>query len=68
VLGLRLATIHNLHFELNLMRRIRQSILDGTFSQFKDAFLAGFQTIDHEVREANRLKRTESVRSRNGRE
>lgn len=61
VLGLRLATIHNLHFELNLMRRIRQAILDGTFSAFKAEFLSSFQTIDHEVREANRRRRMQSL-------
>jgi len=59
-----LATIHNLHFVLNLMRRIRQSILDGTFSEFKAQFLSTFRTIDHSVREANRQKRIESLASR----
>ena len=43
ILGLRLATIHNLHFTLDLMRQIRASILDGTFSAFKERFLAGWQ-------------------------
>lgn len=42
-LGLRLTTIHNLHFMLGLMRRIRASILDGTFAALKDEFLAGWQ-------------------------
>jgi queuine tRNA-ribosyltransferase len=64
VLGLRLASIHNLHFELNLMRRIRQSILDGTFCEFKATFLGAFQTIDHEVREANRRRRGQALANR----
>jgi len=42
-LGLRLVTIHNLHFELELMRRIRQSIIDGTFAEFKEDFLSRYQ-------------------------
>jgi queuine tRNA-ribosyltransferase len=33
ILGLHLLSLHNLHFLLDLMRRIRVSILDGTFEQ-----------------------------------
>ena len=33
ILGLYLASIHNLHFLLETMRRIRQSIFDGAFAQ-----------------------------------
>ncbi len=33
ILGLHLLSFHNLHFLLDLMRRIRASILDGTFEQ-----------------------------------
>jgi len=35
ILGLYLASIHNLHFLFDTMRRIRQSILDGTLSQLR---------------------------------
>ncbi|HKZ85533.1 MAG TPA: tRNA guanosine(34) transglycosylase Tgt [Anaerolineae bacterium] len=35
ILGLYLASIHNLHFLLDTMRRIRESVLTGTFTQFK---------------------------------
>ncbi len=35
ILGLYLASVHNLHFLLDTMRQIRQSILDGTFAQLK---------------------------------
>jgi queuine tRNA-ribosyltransferase len=35
ILGLYLASIHNLHFLLDTIRRIRQSIFDGTFAQLK---------------------------------
>jgi queuine tRNA-ribosyltransferase len=34
ILGLYLVSIHNLHFLFDMMRRIRQSILDGTFDEF----------------------------------
>jgi queuine tRNA-ribosyltransferase len=43
ILGLRLTTIHNLHFVLELMRQIRTSILEGTFAIFKDEFLSGWR-------------------------
>jgi queuine tRNA-ribosyltransferase len=42
ILGLRLTTVHNLYFVLDLMRQIRASILDGTFAAFKDEFLADY--------------------------
>jgi len=38
ILGLHLLSIHNLHFLLDLMRRIRASILDGTFEQLAAAY------------------------------
>ncbi|AEG14281.1 Queuine tRNA-ribosyltransferase [Desulfofundulus kuznetsovii DSM 6115] len=40
VLGIRLTTIHNLHFVLELMRNIRRAILEGNFHEYKEAFLA----------------------------
>jgi queuine tRNA-ribosyltransferase len=39
ILGLYLASIHNLHFLLDTMRQIRQSILDGSFDQLKAEML-----------------------------
>lgn len=39
ILGLRLMTIHNLHFLLNLMSQIRKHIEKGTFTKFKNSFL-----------------------------
>jgi queuine tRNA-ribosyltransferase len=64
ILGLRLATIHNLYFELELMRRIRQAILDDTFAEFRAEFLRGFRIIDHVVREANRERRRQAMAAR----
>lgn len=40
VLGLRLGTIHNLYFYLDLMRGIRQGIEQGAFGEFKKRFLS----------------------------
>lgn len=62
LLGLHLATIHNLHFLLNLTRQIRQSILDGTFVAFKEQFLAGYQIIPHEIRQWNKALRLKRLR------
>ena len=42
-LALRLASIHNLYFIVNLVRAIRASILDGTFFAFKAEFLARYR-------------------------
>lgn len=42
ILGLRLITIHNLHFYLSLMRRVRQEILQGTFASFRRDFVSGY--------------------------
>ena len=36
ILSMRLNTIHNLHFYLEFMRRIRQAINDGQFREFKE--------------------------------
>jgi len=41
ILGARLNTIHNLHYYLNLMKRIRAALEAGTFAAFAAAFLAG---------------------------
>jgi queuine tRNA-ribosyltransferase len=43
ILGLRLTTIHNLHFVLDLMRQMRTLILEGTFLAFKKEFLAQYR-------------------------
>ena len=40
ILGLRLITLHNLHFYLNLMNQARAEIEKGTFDQFRKAFVA----------------------------
>jgi len=39
ILGMRLATIHNLHFLQQLLSSVRARISDGTFFEFKSEFL-----------------------------
>src|SRR5438876_5941797 len=46
ILGLRLITLHNLHFYLNLTNRARAEIERGTFDQFRKAFVADYKTRD----------------------
>jgi queuine tRNA-ribosyltransferase len=41
ILGARLNTIHNLHYYLGLMARIRAAIEDGRYVEFARAFLSG---------------------------
>jgi queuine tRNA-ribosyltransferase len=50
ILALRLTTIHNLHFLLEIMRRIRRSILEGTFVAYKDRFLAAYRPVPEKKR------------------
>jgi queuine tRNA-ribosyltransferase len=50
LLAYRLTTIHNLHFISNLMHKIRSAILDGTFSSFRDNFLANYKPTDEQIR------------------
>jgi len=50
LLGLRLATVHNLRFIANLMGKIRNSILEGTFDAFREDFLSSYQTTNEQVR------------------
>jgi queuine tRNA-ribosyltransferase len=61
LLAYRLATIHNVHFMLQLMRDVRQNLAAGHFSTFKEEFLADYPIIPHQVRAANRQKRGSRV-------
>lgn len=38
-----LASIHNVHFLVHLVAKIRQSILDGTFTEYKAEFLSKYK-------------------------
>ena len=46
ILGLRLVTLHNLHFYLNLMTNVRQALESGTFSEFRRQFHANYRKTD----------------------
>src|SRR2546430_13188034 len=46
ILGLRLITLHNLHFYLDLMNRARTEIERGTFDQFRRGFAMGYKVRD----------------------
>ncbi len=47
ILGLRLITLHNLHFYLELMKQARRAIERGEFDRFRRDFVAGYgQTLD----------------------
>jgi len=43
MLGPRLATLHNLHYYLDLMARMRAAIAEGRFDAFRAAFHAAFR-------------------------
>ncbi len=42
MLGMILASMHNMYFLSNLTARIRSSIVEGTFPQFRESFLAAY--------------------------
>jgi len=46
ILGLRLLSIHNLHFYLDLMSRTRRAIDEGTFAEFRTQFVTGYRVGD----------------------
>jgi queuine tRNA-ribosyltransferase len=50
ILGLRLITIHNLHFYLELMRQSRDKIESGTFDEFRRGFVSNYQPRDVDQR------------------
>ncbi len=45
ILGSRLNTLHNLHYYLDLMRRIREAIEQGVFAAFSKDFLASAEGV-----------------------
>jgi len=49
ILGLRLITVHNLHFYLDLMRRARGAIENGSFEGFRKDFVSNYKTRDVDV-------------------
>ena len=43
ILGLRLVTLHNLHFYLNLAAQAREGIVAGTFEKFRRDFVGAYR-------------------------
>ena len=62
VTALRLGTIHNVHFMLELMRQIHQAIAEGEFETFRRQFLKRYQISNQKVRHEQRAKRQASMR------
>jgi len=50
ILGQTLASLHNIHFYLNLMENIRQAIREDRFTSFKNDFLAVYLRQDKKSR------------------
>jgi queuine tRNA-ribosyltransferase len=49
ILGLRLITLHNLHFYLDLMRQAREKIDKGSFDQFRAEFVSNYETRESDL-------------------
>ncbi len=62
VTALRLGTIHNVHFMLELMRQIRRAIAAGEFGAFRSHFLDRYQISNQKVRHEQRAKRQAAKR------
>jgi queuine tRNA-ribosyltransferase len=42
ILGLRMLSVHNSHFYLDVMREIRAHLAAGTFGEYRRAFAAAY--------------------------
>jgi len=65
LLASHLSTLHNVHFLLDLMQRMRCAIETGTFADFRQAFLARYQVVDEGVRRRDKAIYKRAVRARN---
>ena len=43
ILGLRLVSLHNLHYYLNLMKRVRAALEAGSFDELRRAFVKNYR-------------------------
>jgi queuine tRNA-ribosyltransferase len=64
ITALRLGTIHNLYFVLDLMRQIRAAIGEGRFGEFRAAFLSRYQISDQRVRHEQRARFIANLREK----
>jgi queuine tRNA-ribosyltransferase len=60
--ALRLGTIHNVHFVLDLMSKIRCAIAADTFLDFRSQFTERYKISNQTVRHEQRHKRQKSMR------
>lgn len=65
LLASHLSTLHNVHFLLDLMQRIRCAIENGTFTDLREEFLARYQVVDEGVRRRDKAIYKRAVRARN---
>ena len=63
LLGLRLASIHNLRFVIRLMEDLRQAIMDDRFQQYKEEFLWAYRPTNEAVRQDQKEKWLQARRS-----
>jgi queuine tRNA-ribosyltransferase len=54
ILGLRLATVHNLHFMVSLMGEIRGAIAEDRFPRLMERFLARYRVADYQAGKRDR--------------
>jgi queuine tRNA-ribosyltransferase len=60
ILGLRLITLHNLHFYLDLMRQAREQIQSRSFDQFRKSFVSNYKTRDVDLTRMTSERRANS--------
>ena len=56
ILGLRLATVHNLRFILRLMADMRTAIIEDTFDQFRAGFHSNYRPTNEDTRREQKEK------------
>jgi queuine tRNA-ribosyltransferase len=64
ILGLHLATVHNVRWMLRLMEEIRGHIAAGTYPAFRSGFLAAYQLPDQAVRHAQHEAHKQRIAAR----
>jgi len=61
ILGLRLITVHNLHFYLDLMTRARHAIENGTFTELRAQLAAEYKSRDATLDQQNERRESPAV-------
>jgi queuine tRNA-ribosyltransferase len=59
ILGLRLITLHNLHFYLNLTDRIRTALENETFPDFRQKFIANY--VSHPSSQSSKISQAKTL-------